>query len=147
MLKFLRGVDFLNGAEIRHDLVNLEFEGIISGLTVKMPDNKVRLQGEKSEQSDIYQSFLKPHLKSIDSGVKVIKTSISMEVSIDEVIPKTNSTIHMDSYGNFKMYLRSSGNNIFTIPYLLSLIEANEHFILSSTNPLELTDDSEDDTV
>jgi hypothetical protein len=98
--------------------------------------SSVSLTGDKPLESTIYQKVFKLLIEK-EKG-KLDKCALNF--STDEPqpgYPKSKANIHLDHFGNYRLYIHSTGNNLLTLPALFNLLENYDSCDMTSNNPLE----------
>jgi hypothetical protein len=96
----------------------------------------VKLEGDKPLDSDLYKAYFKTKIKNNECKLEkcIIKCKSSTKINNEEY--NTISTVHIDKFGNYKLYLNSTGSNILTIPALFGFLRQLKGLISTSNNPV-----------
>jgi len=127
-----------------NDLSDENFTSYFSGLDLTLTGDEklssVNLDGDKPLQSNLYKQVFS---KIVDSRKCHLERCSLQCRLINQVenIPKAKANIHVDLFGNYKMYVHGSGKNIFTIPYLFTLLSFKECLKLTLSNPIDRLQD------
>ncbi len=96
----------------------------------------IKLEGDKPLDSTLYKSVFKEKIESDKCKLERCSIKCSTSISKNEKIPKTKSSIHIDKFGNYKLYMHSNGKNIITIPLLFEHINELSCLYESPGNPV-----------
>lgn len=97
--------------------------------------SSVSLTGDKPLQSLIYKKVFKILIET-EKG-KLDKCAIKfISDGISAGFPKSTANIHIDHFGNYKLYLYKNGNNLLALPALFNMLENYDCIDLTSSNPL-----------
>jgi len=113
------------------------FAGVELVLTTETNISSVNLEGDKPLDSNLYKSVF---LEKVENDLCLLdRCTLKCETQPDENsdVPKTKSIIHLDLFGNYKLYIHASGRNIFTIPFLFRTLSKNKSLIETSLNPIQ----------
>lgn len=113
------------------------FSGVELILTGETNISSVNLDGDKPLDSNLYRSVF---LEKVEKDECLLdKCSLKCETLQDEngEVPKTKSIIHLDLFGNYKLYIHGSGKNIFTIPFLFNFLSKLKCLKETSINPIQ----------
>jgi hypothetical protein len=116
------------------------FSCYFSGIELNLPGDSnitsVNLDGDKPLDSILYKTVFKGLINKNECLIE--KGSLRCETLANELnsIPKTGSNIHIDLFGNYKLYIHGTGKNIITIPFIFQLL--NNYGCLETTliNPI-----------
>lgn len=125
------------GLHFSNDFFTTHFSGVELILTGETNISSVNLDGDRPLESNLYRNvFLQ---KVEDNECKLEKCSLKCETFDNESknIPKSKSNIHLDLFGNYKLYVHGSGKNLFTIPFLFELLAKSKCLKPSLINPIE----------
>lgn len=132
LLKNSNGQDFVEDDE--------GYMSSFSSIELKLIGNKdidlVKIEGPTPLNSDIYRDIFKK-LVDEDEG-KLAQCSLKMATTTGEGDDerKTKASIHLDHFGNYKLYLQASGRNILSMPYLFKLLRKYKCLEETSVNPI-----------
>lgn len=135
LIKINHKTDFVN------EMFSSYFSGVELTLTGDTNITSVNLDGDKPLESVLYKTvFLN---KIIEDECKLEKCSLKFETTSNNNndIPKTRSNVHIDLFGNYKLYVHGSGNNIFTIPYMFNLFNSYDCLEQTLINPINRLND------
>jgi len=128
------------------DFVDTSFAYHFSGLELMLTGDtnitSVNLDGDRPLDSPLYKNVFKKLIEGDEC--KLEKCSLKCETLKDDSrsIPKTRGNIHLDLAGNYKLYIHGSGNNIFTIPFIFSVLKKTKCLDNTLINPINnLTDE------
>lgn len=126
------------------DFIERQFTAYFATIDLRLTgDSKitsVNLDGDRPMESDLYKDVFKGLLEQ--EYCKLDKCSIKLETIGDgEEMPKTRSIVHIDKFGNYKLYIHGSGNNIFTIPYMFNLLRRHKCLETTFNNPIDKLND------
>jgi hypothetical protein len=87
-------------------------------------------------ESPLYKTVFKNVVQENKSHLE--SCGLKCEVSADEElsIPKTRGNVHLDHFGNMKVYVHGGGKNVFVIPYILELLRKQKCSEKTLNNPL-----------
>lgn len=124
------------------DFISVKFTGIEFTYIGDPKLSGVHLVGDNPLRSNLYKNVFVDLLN--DNLCKIeccnLKCDTFKKEELD--IPKTKSNMYVDLFGNFKIYLHGSGNNILTIPWIFDLFNENDCMITTLSNPInKLKDD------
>lgn len=119
------------------------FIGIELTITGDTKITSVYLDGDEPLKSTLYNNVFSKLIN--EDKCKVEKCSMKCETSMDESlnIPKTKSIIHIDLFGNYKLYIHGTGNNIFTIPLIFNLLGNLDCLDYTLINPIKSLQDDQ----
>lgn len=114
------------------------FSGVELKLTGDLNITSVNLDGDKPLESDLYKEYFKEHIENDNIACKVEKCAVKLGIVSSDLIPLSAANIHLDLFGNFKIYIHGSGNNVFTLPYLFEIFKSIDSLnnASSSSNPI-----------
>jgi hypothetical protein len=110
---------------------------LLSGISFSMTNSSlssVRLIGEHPLDSDIYKDYFKEKLNNFGLEKSTVKCEVKTD--FDDRSVKLTSTFHIDRFGNYKFYLQSKGQNLWTIPEIFDLLKYRECTLETLNNPL-----------
>ncbi len=81
----------------------------------------VKLQGDRPLESDLYKAYFKKKVDAEKSHLE--KCTMKCKVKRDS-LPRLISSIHIDKFGNFKLYVHSSGRNLETLPDIFEFLDS-----------------------
>jgi hypothetical protein len=125
-----------NSESFGKDFVSCSFSGLSMVITGDTNITSINLGGDHPLESTLYKKNFK---KMIDENISMPENGIiRCELSglKDDELPNTRANIHLDNFGNFKLYLHASGKNIFTLPFLMLTLKSLKCLIPTITNPL-----------
>ncbi len=125
------------------DDITYFFSSINLVLTEESSLSSVKLVGDKPLDSSLYKNIFKDKINDDKCKLEKCVVKSNTSVSEQEVIPKTKSAIHIDSFGNYKIYIHSTGKNIITIPLLFKHINDLNCLIETPINPVNNLKDEE----
>ncbi|MBK9672324.1 MAG: hypothetical protein IPO70_08720 [Bacteroidetes bacterium] len=89
----------------------------------------VRLIGDKPLDSEIYINYFKKNLlnkkSNLDKCILKCKTNINI-----------NSSIHIDKFGNYKLYVQSKGKSFLALPAIFEFLHSIDSFKETPNNPV-----------
>ena len=123
----------------KKDLLEDDFTSKFIGVEFKYATeiSYLVLNGDNPLESSIYTDLINRHLKTNTCQASGCIIKFETLVKDSDLIPKTRSNIHVDVFGNYKLYIHGSGNNIFTLPFLFKVFSSNESLSLTSINPIK----------
>ncbi|MGH9762630.1 MAG: hypothetical protein ACREAC_17555, partial [Blastocatellia bacterium] len=98
----------------------------LAGVDLTVSGNRylstVKLQGDKALESDLYITYFKPKIHKDKSRLE--KCTMKCKVSTDsqDGHPRIVSSIHIDKFGNFKLYVHSDGRNLIALPPIFEFL-------------------------
>jgi hypothetical protein len=98
--------------------------------------SSINLDGDYPLDSALYKDVFLNLIKKKEATVDRCTLKFLTELDESGQIPITKSNIHADLFGNYKLYVHSSVKNIFTIPFLLDLLEIHDCGIPVKINPI-----------
>lgn len=122
------------------DFIEQQFSAYFATIDLRLTgDSKitsVNLDGDRPMESDLYKNVFKGLVEQ--EFCKLDRCSLKLDtISDGENIPKTRSIIHVDKFGNYKLYVHGSGNNIFTIPFMFILFRKHKCIETTFNNPID----------
>jgi len=134
-------LDYRDGAENKESPYELDnFNAIVLGISLSLSDTSqismVDLNGKNPLSSEIYRNVFYSMLAQ--SSGHIAKSSMRCHLLSNTLdLPRSHSIIHMDVYGNFKMYIHQTGNNIFTLPALVQILQKHHCLPKVNINPIK----------
>lgn len=124
-------------------LFSTRFIGIELTITGDTKITSVVLDGDEPLKSTLYKETFSKLI--IEDKCKVEKCSLKCETIKNDLvdIPKTKSNIHIDLFGNYKLYIHGTGNNIFTIPLIFNLLGNLDCLTSTLINPIKSLQDDQ----
>ncbi|MET3980679.1 hypothetical protein ABIB62_003283 [Mucilaginibacter sp. UYP25] len=111
------------------------FSGVELSLNGDTNISSVNLDGDRPLDSTVYKTFFYNLIQRDECSLE--KCSLKNEILEETTdIPKTKSNIHLDLFGNYKLYIHGSGNNIFTIPSFFKALTEYQCIKTTLTNPI-----------
>ncbi|HUN17685.1 MAG TPA: hypothetical protein PK622_12760 [Saprospiraceae bacterium] len=115
--------------DIYHNENHLFLGGVFLSITGNSFLSTVKLIGDKPLDSEIYINYFKKNLLSkkshLDKCILKCKTNL-----------KTNSSLHIDKFGNYKLYVQNMGKSLLTLPSIFEFLHSIESFIETPNNPV-----------
>lgn len=103
----------------------------------------VKMEGDKPLDSDIYKNYFKPKIESNECHLEkcILKGRIDLKPKGESI--KVLSTIHMDKFGNYKLYVHSQGKNLASVPSIFEFLDNFGCLVETPNNPtLHIHDDN-----
>lgn len=97
----------------------------------------VKLVGDKPLESDIYKTYFKNRIKQFGVEKVIVKCKTS------ESYNKVSSSIHIDKFGNYRLYVQNQGKNIFGIIATFELLSNFDCLLETPNNPTTLIQDEQ----
>ncbi len=146
---FLNKVEFLKcdlSKLIKSNSVHIsnseQFTSFFSGVNLKLTGDthvtKVGLDGDRPLESTLYKDFFKERIQKDEC----LLDKCTVKCELIEPTLKTKSNVHIDNFGNYKLYVHGSGKNIFTIPYLFEALKDHNCLLTTITNPIPFISES-----
>jgi hypothetical protein len=129
-------IKLTNSQDFGNEDATCYFSSLSMILTGDTKISSIDLEGDKPLESSLYRRNFK---KMIDEDFSKVEKGIikcEIETELPDGIPKTRSNIHLDHYGNFKMYVHGTGKNVYTVPFLLTILSDFDCLQATLTNPL-----------
>lgn len=125
-----------NSQDFGNDLGTGYFSSLSITITGDQNITSIDLGGDRPLESSLYKKNFKRLIEEEQSHVE--KGIVRCQTTDDEMIgiPRTRSNIHLDHFGNFKMYVHGSGKNLFTLPFIFTALKATKCLQNTLTNPL-----------
>jgi len=121
-------------------ITNKNFSTIFSGVELQLSGDPnlraVSLYGDAPLESNVYKKIFLELIDNEECKLERCSMRFETDSDIQRNLPKTRSNVHLDLFGNYKLYIHQSGKNIFTIPIVFSLLEKYKCLELTSTNPI-----------
>ena len=124
------------------DYFKCHFSSLGLVLTKDLLLTSIDLGGERPMDSPLYKAVFKNIVQENQSHLE--SCALKCEVTVDEqkLIPKTRGNVHLDHFGNMKVYVHGRGKNVFVIPFVLELLRKRKCNEKTLNNPLlHLRDD------
>jgi hypothetical protein len=121
------------------------FNSVELGLLGELDLSTVKLEGDKPLNSSLYKEVFKEKIFSDSVRVEKLGLKSNSAISTNDSIPKVNSSIHFDNYGNYKIYVQSSCENIITVPLIFSSLIERDCLVETSNNPTLALSKNEND--
>lgn len=131
--KVLKDTDSQN---FGNGIISCSFSWLSMVITGDTNITSINLGGDYPLESALYRKNFK---RMIDENISTPENGIiRCELSglSEGKLPNTRANIHLDNYGNFKLYLHASGKNIFTLPFLILTLKSLKCLTSTITNPL-----------
>jgi hypothetical protein len=116
------------------DVFSSEFSLLELILTGETNVSTVILDGDSPLKSSLYKDFFLPKINQDEC--KLERGSLQCNLNVNEGDLKTNANVHLDLFGNYKVYIHSSGKNIFTLPFLFQSLVKSSFVKYTTVNPL-----------
>lgn len=84
----------------------------------------VKLQGDKPLESDLYIKYFKPLVHKGDSRLEKCTMKCKVSSNSQPELPRVVSSLHIDKFGNFKLYVHSDGRNLITLPPIFEFLKS-----------------------
>lgn len=81
----------------------------------------VKLQGDRPLESELYTEYFKPKVHKQNSRLQ--RCTMKCKVSRDSQ-PRVVSAIHIDKFGNFKLYVHANSRNIEALPEIFEFLDS-----------------------
>lgn len=125
-----------NSQDFGDDWANFYFSSLSMIITGDTNITSIDFEGDKPLESLLYKKhfrkMIEEDLSKIERGVIKCET----ETALPDNIPKTRANIHLDHYGNFRMYVHGTAKNLFTVPFLFKILNEYKCLQTTLTNPL-----------
>ncbi|NLU92310.1 hypothetical protein [Chitinophaga sp. Ak27] len=119
-----------------YKLYSSHFSSIDLTLTGETNITSINLDGEQPLESWLYKKTFKDLIERDECKLEKCALRFTTYNADNSEIPKTKSIIHVDHYGNYKLYIHGNGNNIFTIPHMFNLLKKQRCLDYTFTNPI-----------
>jgi len=96
----------------------------------------VKLEGDKPLDSDIYKDYFKERIKNNECRLEKCILKCKTEVKEDDKTTKATASIHIDKFGNYKIYVHTKGKNLITIPAIFEFLASLDCLIETPNNPV-----------
>jgi len=101
-------------------------EFFLAGVDLTVSGNRylstVKLQGDRPLESDLYVDYFKPKVETEKSRLE--KCTMKCKISRESNLPRVVSSIHIDKFGNFKLYVHSNARNLETLPDIFEFLNS-----------------------
>ncbi len=112
--------------------------GVFISLTGDSFLSNVKLAGDKPLDSDIYKNYFKEKLskEGTKSGLEkcLLKSKVPLDKDVKDVT--VTSTIHIDKFGNYKIYVQNKGKNLVSMPATFDFLKNLECLVQTPKNPV-----------
>ena len=81
----------------------------------------VKLQGDRPLESGLYTEYFRPKVRTKNSRLE--KCTMKCKINQDSE-PRVVSSIHIDKFGNFKLYVHADGRNLQTLPIIFEFLDS-----------------------
>jgi hypothetical protein len=82
----------------------------------------VKLEGDKPLDSELYKEYFKPRINNKQSRLERCTMKCKVDIGQDPTAGKTLSSIHIDKFGNYKLYVHANGKNLNSIPAIFDFL-------------------------
>ena len=96
----------------------------------------VKLEGDKPLDSHIYKEYFKERLKTNSCRLEKCILKCRPDPKQAEAV-KAFSSIHIDKFGNYKLYLQSKGRNLLTIQASFEFLNNLNCLLETPNNPIK----------
>jgi hypothetical protein len=107
----------------------------------------VKLAGDKPLDSELYKVYFKPRVH--DNKSRLERCTMKCKVVSNSDLENTRmvSSIHIDKFGNYKLYVHSQGRNLTALPAIFEFLDSIECLADTPYTPTEHILDDEDDEI
>jgi len=129
------------------DIISTHFSAHLSSVGLKLNDDielsRIKLEGDRPLNTTLYKETFLKLINKDEYLADLCSVKIDLEENHLSELPNTTASINMDSYGNFKCYIHSSGLNLHSFPLMLGFLNEKKCIEQTSLNPMNKI--SEDD--
>ena len=123
-----------------NDLFSTQFSGLDLSLFSDKNIGSINLGGAKPMDSDLYRDVFSTLIGT--EGCTMKKCTLKCSIAINEIgLPTVRAHVHLDKYGNIKMYLNDSLRGLFTLPLLFQLLKIEKCLGSTLVNPILRSDE------
>lgn len=126
------------------DLSDDEFLSYFSGLDFTLTGEEnissVNLDGDKPLEANLYRQVFSKLFNAKKCHLERCSLQCKIQYDID-FLPKAKANVHIDIFGNYKLYIHGGGKNIFIIPYLFNLLNVKDCLKTTLSNPIDRLQD------
>jgi hypothetical protein len=112
------------------------FGGIFLSVSGDSYLSTVKLEGDKPLDSEIYKDYFKERINNHECKLEKCIVKCRIEINEDDQAIKAKSSIHIDKYGNYKLYIHTNGKNLITIPVLFEYLSDISCLLDTPYNPV-----------
>jgi|JI61114BRNA_FD_contig_31_143278_length_1005_multi_4_in_0_out_0_2 hypothetical protein len=95
----------------------------------------VKLEGDKPLESHIYKEYFKDRLKT--NSCRLEKCILKCKPDLNQIDAiKAFSSIHIDKFGNYKLYMQSKGKNLLTVQASFEFLNNLNCLLETPNNPV-----------
>lgn len=119
--------------------------GVFINITGDSFLSTVKLTGDKPLDSDIYRNYFKEKLNRKDkkSGVERCILKSKVGITNDDTEYQVSSSIHIDKFGNYKLYLQTKARNLLSIPSTFDFLSSLDCLTSTPRNPVEFIENDD----
>ncbi|RNC86261.1 MAG: hypothetical protein ED556_08160 [Winogradskyella sp.] len=99
--------------------------------------SSVKLDGDKPIDSSLYKEVFKNKINDGKCSLEKCVLKLNTSISENSNVPKTKAAVHIDTFGNYKLYVHTSGNNTVTLPLLFENLEQMGCLNYTPINPIK----------
>lgn len=107
----------------------------------------VKLEGDKPLDSELYRVYFKPRVHDKKSRLERCTMKCKVGPTPDLENARTVSSIHIDKFGNYKLYVHNQGRNLTSLPVIFEFLDSIDCLSETPYTPTEHIVDSEDDEI
>ena len=96
----------------------------------------VTLEGDKPLDTKLYKNIFLEKIQSDMCTIEKCKLKSKISIGEGEKTKEINSSIHIDKFGNYRLYVHSNGRNILSIPYLFEHFDSLNCLTETPINPV-----------
>lgn len=84
----------------------------------------VKLEGDKPLDSDLYKDYFQERVLKNESRLEKCTMKCAVATPPNLEAGRTVSSIHIDKFGNYKLYVNSQGRNLITLPAVFEFLDS-----------------------
>ena len=119
-----------------HNSNHFFFGGVFLSVSGDSYISTVKLEGDKPLDSDIYKDYFKERMNSHQCKLEKCIIKCRIELTEDSKKSKAKSSIHIDKFGNYKIYVHTLGRNLISIPALFEFLVNIDCLLETPYNPV-----------
>lgn len=123
--------------EITFEKNNFQFVGL--SLNIARSDSLVstiKLEGDAPTGSEIYKDNFKQDVELGKYGLEKCSLKITIDKDYAPDFGKVITRIHLDKFGNFKLYLHNRGRNVISFPAMFAFLGKFDYFTETPNSPI-----------